>query len=328
MTEEEAFCLFVKLMCKYNLRSMFQERMKGLELRLYQFDRLLEDVEPRLSVHLKRQGIESSLYAAQWFLTLFTYKFPLQLVLRVFDLLFSEGVEGAVLKFGIVLMTKNSEALLVKDFESLGPFLKEKLFDVYLDAAPSATLLKEAGFFGNGGEKEVYRANLMVQEACSVKITQEMLLKYEVEWTEAERIRRMNELELDNLRHNNSQLSTKVKKLEDELELVNKEHIDLLNSMVVKNMENSHLSDENAELAQQVEDMKKTLEHLPMEVEAKYKAELDRLMARQLEVHEENQSLEEQMLDMEKELVETKMKLALVCSHGTLYLKTPIIVIC
>lgn len=284
--------------------------MKGLGLRLYQFDRLVEDVEPRLSVHLKRQGIESSLYAAQWFLTLFTYKFPLQLVLRVFDLVFSEGVEGAVLKFGIVLMTKNADALLGKDFESLGPFLKEKLFDVYIDVAPSATLLKEAGFFGNGGEKDVYRANTMVQEACSVKITREMLIRYEAEWVDAERIKRVNELEIENLKHNNAQLTTKVKKLEEELELVNKEHIDLLNSMVVKNMENSHLADENTDLVQQVEELKKIVESQPMEVEAKYKAELDRLMERQLEVHQENQSLEDQMIEMEKELVDTKMKLA------------------
>ena len=313
MSEEEAFCLFVRLMCRYNLRSMFQEKMKGLGSRLYQFDRLVEDVEPRLSVHLKRQGIESSLYAAQWFLTLFTYKFPLQLVLRVFDLVFSEGVEGAVLKFGIVLMTKNADALLGKDFESLGPFLKEKLFDVYIDVAPSATLLKEAGFFGNGGEKDVYRANTMVQDACSVKITREMLIRYEAEWVEAERIKRVNELEIENLKHNNAQLTTKVKKLEEELELVNKEHIDLLNSMVVKNMENSHLADENTDLVQQVEELKKIVENQPMEVEAKYKAELDRLMERQLEVHQENQSLEDQMIEMEKELVDTKMKLAEVC---------------
>lgn len=287
--------------------------MKGLGLRLYQFDRLIEDVEPRLFVHLKRQGIESSLYAAQWFLTLFTYKFPLQLVLRVFDLVFSEGVEGAVLKFGIVLMTKNADALLGKDFESLGPFLKEKLFDVYIDVAPSATLLKEAGFFGNGGEKDVYRANAMVQDACSVKITREMLIRYEAEWIEAERIKRVNELETENLKHSNTQLTTRVKKLEEELELVNKEHIDLLNSMVVKNMENSHLADENTDLVQQVEELKKIVESQPMEIEAKYKAELDRLMERQLEVHQENQSLEEQMIEMEKELVDTKMKLAEVC---------------
>ena len=310
MDEQEAFCLFVRLMCKYNLRSMFQEKMRGLELRLYQFDRLLEDLEPRLSVHLRRQGIESSLYAAQWFLTLFTYKFPLQLVLRVFDLLFSEGVEGAVLKFGIVLMRKNADTLLEKEFEALGPFLKEKLFDVYLDAAPSASSLKEAGFFGNGGEKEIYRANMMVQDACTVKITREMLLKYEAEWTEAERIKRIQEHEIEQLKHTNHHLASRVKKLEEELELLSKEHVDLLNGMVVKNMENSCLSEENTQLVQQVEELKIVVEKQPIEVEDRFKAEMDRLMNRQLEVHTENQDLEEQMVIMEKDLVNTKMELA------------------
>ncbi|KAI5787632.1 rab-GTPase-TBC domain-containing protein, partial [Peziza echinospora] len=315
MPEEEAFCLFVRLMCKYGLRSMFQERMRGLELRLYQFDRLLEDLEPRLSVHLRRQGIESSLYAAQWFLTLFTYKFPLQLVLRVFDLLFSEGLEGAVLKFGVVLMRKNADILLEKEFEALGPFLKEKLFDVYLDANPSAGLVKEAGFFGNGGEKEIYRANMMVQDACSIKVSRDMLLKYEAEWTEAERIKRTNELETEHLKLSNANLANRVKKLEEELELLNKEHVDLLNGMVVKNMENAHLSDENATLTQQVEELKVTVEKQPMEVEERYKTEMNRLMERQLEVHNENQILEEQMMDMEKELVNTKMELAEVSQN-------------
>jgi len=137
MSEEEAFCVFVKLINKYKLRTMFQEKMRGLELRLYQYDRFLEDYEPRLAIHLKRQHIESSLYAAQWFLTLFTYKFPLQLVLRVFDLLFSEGLEGPILKFGICLMKQNVEKLLTLEFDTLGPFLKEKLFDVYIDTTPS-----------------------------------------------------------------------------------------------------------------------------------------------------------------------------------------------
>lgn len=327
MPEEEAFCLFVKLMCKYNLRSQFQENMKGLELRLYQFDRLLEDLEPRLWVHLKRQNIEPSLYAAQWFLTLFTYKFPLQLVLRVFDLVFSEGAEGAVLKFGIVLMRKNADALLEKDFESLGPFLKERLFDVYLDAAPTATMVKEAGFFGNGGEKEIYRANLLVQDACGIKLTAELLAKYEAEWTDIERTKRAQELETETLKSNNAQLTQKVKKLEEELELLNKEHVDLLNGMVVKNMENVHLADENTQLVQQVEELKATVEKLPMEVEERYKGELERLMARQLEVHTENQTLEDQMVEMEKELVDTKMKLAEVCSYCLDYLRRTLLTI-
>ena len=44
MREEEAFCMFVKLMSKYGLREMFTQDMPGLHLHLYQFERLLEDI--------------------------------------------------------------------------------------------------------------------------------------------------------------------------------------------------------------------------------------------------------------------------------------------
>src|ERR1700760_4699608 len=109
MREEEAFCLFVRLMSKYGLRDMFTQDMPGLHLHLYQFERLLEDFEPALYCHLNRRGVTSNLYATQWFLTLFAYRFPLQLVMRVYDLILSEGLEGAILKFGIALMQKNAE---------------------------------------------------------------------------------------------------------------------------------------------------------------------------------------------------------------------------
>ncbi len=111
MPEEEAFCLLVRLMNQYHLRELFIQDMPGLHMHLYQFERLLEDLEPALYCHLHRRGISSHLYATQWFLTLFAYRFPLQLVLRIYDLIFSEGL-SAILKFGIVVMQKNAAALL------------------------------------------------------------------------------------------------------------------------------------------------------------------------------------------------------------------------
>lgn len=312
MTEEEAFCVFVKLMNKYKLRTMFQDKMKGLELRLFQYDRVLEDYEPRLAIHLKRQGIESSLYAAQWFLTLFTYKFPLQLVLRVFDLLFSEGLEGPILKFGIVMMGKNANILLGMDFDTLGPFLKERLFDVYLDATPSASSVKEAGFFGNGGEKEVYRANLMVQDACAIKITQEMLDRYEREWDEIVRTKRETELELEGLRRANLNLALKVKKLEEQNEELNREYVRIASSEVELKVKNDLLADENEELKGKVEILKESLDKQPQEIEDRFKEETRVLMEKNLAVHTENQALEENMMEMEKDLVSTKMQLATV----------------
>ena len=106
MSRAEAFCVFVQLMSKYGMREMFVQEMPGLHQNLYQFERLLEDFEPALYCHLNRRGVNANLYATQWFLTLFAYRFPLELVLRVYDLVLSEGL-GAILKFGAQNMFKS-----------------------------------------------------------------------------------------------------------------------------------------------------------------------------------------------------------------------------
>ena len=316
MSEEEAFCLFVKLMNKYKLRTMFQEKMKGLELRLFQYDRILEDYEPRLAIHLKRQNIESSLYAAQWFLTLFTYKFPLQLVLRVFDLLFSEGLEVPILQFGIVLMRNNAPHLLSLEFDTLGPFLKEKLFDIYIDATPSANSVMEAGFFGNGGEKEVYRANDMVTDACSVKITKESLDRYEQEWEEQERTKKETETLIETLKRNNANLNAKVKNLEEQNEQLNQEYVRMASSEVALKVENDQFADENEVLKAKVDGLRDMVDKQPQEVEDRLKGEMQTLLEKSLAVRRENESLEENMMIMEKELVSSKMQLATVSLYA------------
>lgn len=71
MPDEEAFCVLVRLMKSYDLRSHYTNDMPGLQLRLFQFDRLLEELLPGVFMHLLRQGVKSSMYASQWFLTLF-----------------------------------------------------------------------------------------------------------------------------------------------------------------------------------------------------------------------------------------------------------------
>lgn len=43
--------------------------MPSLQLRLFQFDRLVEEFLPLLHMHLVRQGVKSSMYASQWFMT-------------------------------------------------------------------------------------------------------------------------------------------------------------------------------------------------------------------------------------------------------------------
>jgi len=282
-------------------------------MHLYQFDRLLEDFEPALYCHLHRRQVTPHLYATQWFLTLFAYRFPLQLVLRIYDLILSEGLE-AIIKFGIVLMQKNAATLLaMNDMVALTTFLKDRLFDVYIDQAPSAGSILESGFFGSSGasiDKEVYRADQLVQDACSVKITPELLKTYTVEWEEKTKLEKQREAELDALKASNHSLSVKVKGLEERVEKHDQEHAELATDLVKTRIENEELKDENESLKGQVRELRLVIEKQPEEVEEKLKAEMDRLMKRNQEVHEENTKLEEEMSEMEKTLVDTKMQYA------------------
>ena len=74
MPDEEAFCVLVRLMDSYNLRSHFMADMPGLQLRLFQLDHLVEELLPVTSTHLMRHGVKSSMFASQWFMTLFSYR--------------------------------------------------------------------------------------------------------------------------------------------------------------------------------------------------------------------------------------------------------------
>ena len=313
MSEEEAFCLLVRLMNQYGLRDMFVKDMPGLHLHLYQFERLLEDVEPALCYHLHKRGINPELYATQWFLTLFAYRFPLQLVLRVYDLVLSEGLEGAILKFGIALMQKNAETLLgIQDMVALKTFLNERLFDVYIDQTPSASSILESGFFGSSGgmDKQVYRADLLVQDACAVNISPELLKTYTSDYEARIRLEKEREAEVESLKSANTSLSIKVRSLEQRAEKSDTDHVQMATEMIRSKMENEELRAANRELMLEIENLKNIVESQPAEVEAKLKEEMERIMQRNIEVQNENRAIEEQLADMERELVETKMRYA------------------
>jgi hypothetical protein len=313
MPAEEAFCLLVRLMNHYHLRDLFINDMPGLHLHLYQFERLLEDLEPALYCHLRRRGISPHLYATQWFLTLFAYRFPLQLVLRIYDLILSEGL-SAILKFGIVLMQKNAAALLaLNDMTQLTNFLKDRLFDVYIDSSPSSSSILENGFFGSSSssiDKEVYRADQMVRDACEVKITPEMLKAYQVEWEEKTRAEKEREAEIEALRASNASYAIRLRKLEERLQQVDAEQATLATELVHTKVENDELKDENESLKIQVQELRIVIQKQPAELEQAWQAEREDLMKRNANVHEENLRLEKELSELEEELVQTKMRYA------------------
>ena len=84
--------------------------------------------------------------------------------------------------------------------------------------------------------------------------------------------------------------------------------------MIRSKMENEELRASNQELQAEIEKLNQIVASQPTEIETKLKGEMDRIMSRNIEVQNENRSLEEQLTDMEKDLVETKMQFAQVSS--------------
>ncbi|KAK9474311.1 rab-GTPase-TBC domain-containing protein [Dipodascopsis tothii] len=309
MREEEAFGLLVALMRSYALRDLYLPEMPGLHIKLYQFDRILEDTLPSVYVHLARQGVLSSMYASQWFLTFFAYKFPLPMVLRIFDIVVAEGLE-AILRFGIALMRRNADAIMQLDFDALLHFLKDRLFDVYLDG--EQTVQHKAGLLSRtqSSTEPVYRVNEFVADAYSVKILPATLKKYETEYSELHRVERERIEEVENLRTANGQLTLQIRRLEASMATLNREHIEVANEMVQGKVELAKLRDENEDMKAELEQLRQEVAAQPNELESKYKAEMDQIMQRNLEIMNMNQTLEDQIASLEKQLVETKVTLA------------------
>ncbi|CAN6611978.1 GTPase-activating protein Gyp5p [Trichomonascus vanleenenianus] len=294
MQEQEAFCLLVHLMKDYGLRQMFLTDMPGLHLRLYQFDRLLEDTVPDVHTHLARQGVRSSMYASQWFLTLFSYKFPLQLVLRIFDIVIAEGVES-LLRFGVALMKRNSVTIMSLEFDAVLPFLKEQIFDYYVVGSE------------NG---EVQYSDELVSDAYQVKLLPVTLNKYEKEYEEIHRIERERVEEVESLRTANGNLTLQVRRLETSLATLNQEHIQIANEMVQGKLEIARLQDENERATGELAELKEANEKGKVLADQELCEEMAALREENESLKAEKEKATESVNALEKELVDTKMKLA------------------
>ncbi|OAD01473.1 hypothetical protein MUCCIDRAFT_16135, partial [Mucor lusitanicus CBS 277.49] len=124
MSEEDAFCVFVRLMETYGLRTLFTLSMDGLHLCLFQFDVLLLEQIPELHGFLSAQGIHPQMYASQWFLTVFAYVFPLPLIFRIYDIMLAEGVTETIMRIGLALLKKSTRYIVaLTEFEDVMHYL-------------------------------------------------------------------------------------------------------------------------------------------------------------------------------------------------------------
>uniref|UniRef100_A0A8C0RTE2 Ecotropic viral integration site 5 like n=1 Tax=Canis lupus familiaris TaxID=9615 RepID=A0A8C0RTE2_CANLF len=140
MPEEEAFCVFVRLMQEYRLRELFKPSMAELGLCIYQFEYMLQEQLPDLNTHFRSQSFHTSMYASSWFLTLFLTTFPLPVATRVFDIFMYEGLE-IVFRVGLALLQVNQTELMQLDMEGMSQYF-QRVIPHQFDSCPDKLILK------------------------------------------------------------------------------------------------------------------------------------------------------------------------------------------
>ena len=128
MSEEESFWM---LHCiargeKYLLNGLWSPGFPLLFQCFSQYAALLAKHCPKLSAHLlsQEQPIIPELYATHWFMTLFSYNLPFEVVLRIWDILLAEGPK-IIFRLAIFFMKHMEPALLAeKDFAGILDILK------------------------------------------------------------------------------------------------------------------------------------------------------------------------------------------------------------
>ncbi|XP_054634367.1 EVI5-like protein isoform X3 [Dunckerocampus dactyliophorus] len=190
MPEEEAFCVFVRLMQEYRLRELFKPSMAELGLCIYQFEYLLQEQLPELNVHFRSQSFHTSMYASSWFLTLFLTFLPLPVATRIFDIFMYEGLE-IIFRVGMAILQYNQTDLIQLDMEGMSQHF-QKVIPHQFDSCPDKLILR----------------------AYQIKYNPKRMKKLEKEYTTIKNKEMEEQIEIKRLRTENRLLKQRIETLE------------------------------------------------------------------------------------------------------------------
>jgi len=135
MPEEDAFWMLVATLHSEQLQmaEMYYPGMRLVAKYMFVGDHLVAKFLPTLHRHLMAAGVDFTMFATKWFVTVFTSSFPFDVVTRLWDIYLHQGWK---IVFRVILaLMKNAEAkMLESGFEGIMEHLK-----VIHGPCPSAT---------------------------------------------------------------------------------------------------------------------------------------------------------------------------------------------
>jgi hypothetical protein len=154
--ETKAFFLMCGVLQSCSMQELWRKGLPRVQLRVFQFDSLMQRYLPRLHGHLRTIELTLDFFVSQWFLTLYAYSLPIDAILPVWDSFFEHGW-AALFQAGLAVMSLIQEELLKLDMEEASMFMRKTK-----DAASMAQLLGKDG-------------NELIKIANTFKVTNEEL---------------------------------------------------------------------------------------------------------------------------------------------------------
>ncbi|XP_048457720.1 EVI5-like protein isoform X1 [Rhincodon typus] len=274
MPEEEAFCVFVKLMQDYRLRELFKPSMAELGLCMYQFEWMIQEQLPELYVHFQSQSFHTSMYSSSWFLTIFLTTFPLPVATRLFDIFMSEGLE-IVFRVGISILQANQAELMQLDMEGMLQHF-QKVIPHQFDSAPDK----------------------LIQAAYQTKYNAKKMKKLEKEYTTIKNKEMEEQVEIKRLRTENRLLKQRIETLE-------KESASLADRLIQGQVTRAQEAEENYLIKRELATFKQQSD----EASAKLEKAQDAIRDLQEQRHKCNPRYSEDfVLQLETELVQARLR--------------------
>ncbi|XP_051930643.1 ecotropic viral integration site 5 protein homolog isoform X5 [Hippocampus zosterae] len=278
MPEEEAFCVFVKLMQDYRLRELFKPSMAELGLCMYQFESMIQEDLPELHVHFQAQSFHTSMYASSWFLTIFLTSFPLPVATRIFDIFMCEGLE-IVFRVGLAILQMNQAELIQLDMEGMLQHF-QKVIPRQLDTGPDK----------------------VIQAAYQFKYNAKKMKKLEKEYTTIKTKEMEEQVEIKRLRTENRLLKQRIETLEKKGALRCSEEavLQLERELVQARLKEAESQCALKEMQDKILDMEKRNTSLPDDTNvARLQEELMAMTVREAEALKGLKELRQQVRDLE-----------------------------
>ncbi|OZJ06031.1 hypothetical protein BZG36_01107 [Bifiguratus adelaidae] len=219
-------------------------------------------------------------------MTVFAYRLELPLVFRIFDIMLVEGMD-VMLRIAFAIIKRSEAIILGMGFDEVLQYLKRGILDEY-----------------NEDHKK------LVQDIYSVKLSSRKLNAYTTEHERHVAKAIQESLELNNLQVLQKQMMEHVRHLETKLASLNREHVELANELVSTRVEVTHRQEQNELYRQELSELSKALDVIPLEIERRSREKLDTLMEENNKLANDNAILEDKLASLEMTVIDLKMRFA------------------